>query len=62
MSPADLIEKMSMEERKFFLPYLPNNAKKIVKSPVGQIQKNPSRENLLYQTTELNIDTPVKSY
>jgi len=36
-SPADLIERMSFEERKFFLPYLPNIAKKIVKSPASQI-------------------------
>jgi hypothetical protein len=33
INPVEIIEKMSSEERRFYLPYLPNSHKKNCKSP-----------------------------
>ena len=60
---VDFIESMTNKEKRFYLPYLPNNQKRTAKSPPSvTFQKQSSRDLMLLKTTDIEIETPVKSY
>ena len=62
-SAEELLEKMTEKEKKFYLPYLPTNQKRVSKSPPSvTFQKQSSRESMLLKTTEMELETPIKSY
>ena len=59
----NILDKMTSQEKRFYLPYLPNNQKRAAKSPPSvTFQKKSSRDSMLLKTTEVKIDTPIKSY
>ena len=54
---------MTTKEKRFYLPYLPSNQKRAAKSPpTVTFQKQSSRESMLLKTTEMEFETPTKSY
>jgi len=59
----ELVGSMTNKEKRFYLPYLTNNQKRTAKSPPSvTFSKQSSRDQMLLKSTDMWIETPVKSY